>query len=100
MASSLVYHICTRFSWNNQADSKVYIHDSLAIENFIHCSEEHQIKVVLDRYFQGQNNLLRLTIDTAKLVSRLQYDEAQNGDKFPHIYGSINKEAITKINKI
>lgn len=100
MSNLFIYHICTEASWNEQTDASAYIHASLKEENFIHCSEAHQVEGVLNRYFSGQNELCMLTIDTSKLKSPLQYDLAPNGEYFPHIYGSINLSAIIDVKKI
>lgn len=100
MKNSIIYHICTEESWKDQLDSSEYIHESLQTEGFIHCSEDHQVEGVLKRYFHGYNNLIKLTIDTSKIDNNVQYDKAPNGEKFPHIYGTLNKDAVLEINKI
>jgi len=100
MSASLIFHICTEQSWNDQKNSPVYIHSSLESENFIHCSEDHQVQGVLQRYFHGQSDLIILTINSSKVYPKIQYDEAPNGEVYPHIYGPLNKDAITKVRKI
>ena len=95
-----IFHICTKEEWEKKLSSNEYIHPSLKTENFIHNSEEHQIEGVLQRYFKGQNDLLKLTIDPDKLTSRLQYDLATDDEYFPHVYGPINKDAIVKVERI
>ena len=100
MNEPFIFHICTEQSWHDQSDSPIYIHSSLTEENFIHCSEDHQIQGVLQRYFQGQNDLLVLTIDVSKVQPKIQYDKAPNGEFFPHIYGPLNKDSIIKTEKI
>jgi len=100
MNASIIYHICTRESWEAQSENKIYVHDSLEEEDFIHCSESQQVEGVLERYFKDENNLLMLAIESKKLISKLQYDAAPNGEFFPHIYGPINKDAIVAIKKI
>ena len=37
---------------------------SLKTEGFIHCSEEHQVAGVLERYFENKTGLVKLVIDT------------------------------------
>ncbi|CAN5464883.1 hypothetical protein BH10BAC2_BH10BAC2_26280 [soil metagenome] len=50
---------------------------------------------VLQRYFAGKTDLVKLTIDTSKLNVKLQYDFTLSiGEAFPHIYGNINPDAI------
>ena len=71
---------------------------SLDIEGFIHCSTEHQIPGVLERYYKGKTNLVKLIIDTTKLKYKLVYELAPSvNQEFPHIYGPINLDAVIEI---
>ena len=84
-------------------ESSNYIHASLDQEGFIHASRAAQIAGVLDRYYVGVNDLLKLTIDTDLLdaTSTLKEELAESiGEVFPHIYGPINKSSIVSIEKI
>jgi len=90
-------------SWEEQLESPNYIHASLDKEGFIHASRAEQIAGVLDRYYVGVNDLLKLTIDTDLLdaTSTLKEELAESiGEMFPHIYGPINKLSIVSIEKI
>ncbi|MEM9548730.1 MAG: DUF952 domain-containing protein [Bacteroidota bacterium] len=100
MSEAYIYHICTSTFWETQSLSDVYIHDSLDNEGFIHCSHENQLKGVLDRYFQNQQNLIILTLDPSRLIPELKYELAPIGELFPHIFGPINKDAIISTKKI
>jgi uncharacterized protein (DUF952 family) len=75
-----------------------YSHPSLDAEGFIHCSQEHQVAAVLDRYFAGKTDLLKLVIDTDKLTSPFVFDwSPSTQDTFPHIYGTINTGAVIDV---
>jgi uncharacterized protein (DUF952 family) len=92
---AIVYHITRNSQWTEAQAKGTYITDSLAEEGFIHCSQENQIKGVLERYFSGEEHLIRLSIDSSKLDSPLIYDWSPSlEDTFPHIYGPINLEAV------
>ena len=98
-----IYHIVTRCSWEEQAESSNYIHASLMQEGYIHTSKASQVDGVLVRYYAGVNDLLKLTIDVEFLdaTSPLKEEMAESvGEFFPHIYGPINKSAIIAIDKI
>lgn len=97
---NLIYHITTEAEWNKQSDSDHFTHMSLDKEGFIHCSTADQVLGVLGRYFEGQDHLLKLSIDPTLLTAELKYEMATIGEKFPHIYGTINKGAIVKVEKI
>ena len=100
---NIIYHIVTVSSWEEQVELPNYIHTSLDQEGFIHASRATQIAGVLDRYYSGVNDLMKLTIDTDLLdaTSTLKEELAESiGEIFPHVYGPINKSAIVSIEKI
>lgn len=98
---ALIYHVTTNKEWNDAVKNGFYTAPSLQSEGFIHCSEEEQVKGVLERYFSGKTDLVKLTIDTEKLNSILQYDVAPSiQETFPHVYGPINLDAVIEVQKI
>jgi len=95
---ALIYHIAFDADWDITKQNGFYEHPSLKEEGFIHCSQEHQLSGVLERYFTGAKDLVKLVIDTEKLTSKLVYDWSPTvQDTFPHIYGVINLYAVVKI---
>jgi len=97
----VIYHITTAPEWNEAKEKGSYEAPSLKEEGFIHCSEERQIAGVLQRYFAGKNNLVKLSIDTSKLEGKLIYEWSPSiADTFPHIYGPINIGAVIAVDNI
>jgi uncharacterized protein (DUF952 family) len=92
-----IYHIVLPEVWENFKDRDFYEAESLDIEGFIHCSFAEQIEGVLERYYQGVERVLILTIDPDKLSSELVNEPSTNNEVYPHIYGQINREAIVGI---
>jgi uncharacterized protein (DUF952 family) len=96
----IIYHVTTASEWNEAMLKGAYEAPSLKTEGFIHCSQEHQVAGVLERYFQDKSDLVKLTIDTDKLTSKYVFDwSPSTADTFPHIYGPINTEAVTEVTK-
>lgn len=92
---AIIYHIAFVSDWNVAQQKGYYEHPSLKDEGFIHCSQEQQIAGVLERYFDGKTNLVKLVIDTDKLTSKFVFDwSPSTADTFPHIYGPINSDAV------
>ena len=92
-----IYHITTSQEWNNALQTGSYESASLKEEGFIHCSQQEQLAGVLERYFAGKTDLVKLIIDPAKLKSRLIYEWSPSlTQTFPHIYGPINADAVVK----
>lgn len=100
MTVTKLYHVVFAESWSAFDGKPLYAADSLQSEGFIHLSEQHQVAGVLDRYYRNVPDLLLLHIDPAKLTHDLRYDEAANGERFPHVYGPINKDAVVDVEKI
>ena len=97
----IIYHVTIAAEWQTAQEQGFYQAPSLALEGFIHCSEAGQVAGVLQRYFRGKTGLVKLTIDTEKLTSRLQYDLAPSiNEAFPHVYGPINLDAVVAVDAI
>jgi len=90
----IVYHIALPEVWEFYKTKPSYQPESLAAEGFIHCSYEHQLEVVLDRYFSGIERVVILKIDTEKLLSKLVEEPSTGGEVYPHIYGRLNHNAV------
>ena len=94
----IIYHVTTAAEWKSAQEKGFYEAASLKTEGFIHCSEQHQVAGVLERYFKDKNGLVKLVIDTSKLNSRyVQEWSPSTRDTFPHIYGPVNSEAVIDI---
>jgi len=95
----MIFHIATEQQWADTKGQGEYRHKSLETEGFIHCSSRDQLIKTANRYFIDFNSILILHIDEEKLTSRLIHESSTGGELFPHIYGSINLDAISKIVK-
>ena len=97
----IIYHVTTAADWKAAQLKGFYVHSSLAEEGFIHCSQEHQVAGVLERYFAGKTDLVKLVIDTDKLTSKFVFDWSPSlADTFPHVYGTINTSAVVDVNPV
>lgn len=92
---SLIVHLCKRAAWEEHPQQP-YRSQSLDEGGFIHCSKPGQILNVANTFYLGEEDLLLLWIDPARLQAELRW-EAADGDRFPHIYGTINREAVISV---
>lgn len=98
---NIIYHVTSRKEWNDALQNNFYEAPSLKAEGFIHCSKAEQVQGVLERYFKGKTDLVKLVIDTNKLSHKLQFDfSASVNEEFPHVYGVINIDAVIDIVEI
>lgn len=92
-----ILHITTRAAWDQAQQAGAYRGDTLESEGFIHCSTVAQVIRVADARFQGRTDLILLVIDTGRLRPEVRWEAGEPGELFPHIYGSLNLEAILKV---
>ena len=94
----IIYHVTTTSEWKEAKQKGFYETPSLKEEGFIHCSQPEQVPGVLERYFSGKTDLVKLVIDTDKLTSQYIYDWSPSiADTFPHVYGPINVDAVIEV---
>jgi uncharacterized protein (DUF952 family) len=94
----IIYHVAFADEWKEAKQNGSYEPPSLKEEGFIHCSQEHQVAGVLERYFEGKTNLVKLVIDTDKLTSKHIFSWSKStADTFPHVYGPINADAVIDV---
>ena len=96
----MIYHITTQVRWDEWTSQREFAPEAYEKEKFIHCCKADQIQGVLDRYFKGSTHLLLLCLEEQKLTAPLRYEPGTNNELFPHLYGTINKDAIIEIRKI
>lgn len=101
----MIYHITTQGAWQAAQDAGVYRADSLDTQGFIHFSDRGQIVRVANVIYAGQNDLVLLCVDESKLHAPLRREppdpqihaEHDSGELFPHVYGTLNPEAVTAV---
>ena len=103
----MILHITTRSAWEEAQTHGEYSAPSLSVEGFIHCSTLSQILPVAENFYKGQKELVVLVIDPTQLASALHWEAPTErilpppgvpvGEKFPHVYGPINLNAVVKV---
>ena len=58
-------------------------------DGYIHFSGEEQVESTLKKYYANQKNLVLLKVDTLKL-EHLIWEQASDGNMFPHLYSSLD----------
>jgi uncharacterized protein (DUF952 family) len=94
----MIYHVTTKENWAQAITKGFYDTASLASEGFIHNSTAAQVQGVLQRYYEGQTDLVLLHIEEQKLTAELKYELAPSvNELFPHIFGVINIDAVVEV---
>ena len=96
-----IYHVTSKQEWELAKQNGFFEAPSLKIEGFIHCSQAQQVEGVLERYYKGKTDLVKLVIDTTKLIHKLKYELAPSvNQEFPHVFGVINLDAVIDVVEI
>ena len=93
----MIYHITTKQDWEQHSQEYDFVPTDYQREGFIHCCTASQLTGVKERYFKGKTGLVLLHLDDQKLKAELKYEVSTNDEKFPHLYGPINRDAIAKV---
>jgi uncharacterized protein (DUF952 family) len=89
----LIYHIVPRAVWE-AAPPGPYRAESLATEGFIHCSNLDQVLLVANQFFADAPELVVLSVNMGGLGGLVRDEDVGTGERFPHAYGPIPREAI------
>jgi len=81
------------------SDDKTYTHKTLKTQGFIHCSTPSQVAEVANYIYESRDDIFLLIIDEDKVSAEIKYEDAGNGELYPHIYGVLNMDAVSKIIK-
>lgn len=102
----MIFHITSRTAWDEAQKRGDYRAESITTEGFIHCSTLSQVLPVANNFYKGQSGLILLEIEPTLLSAKLKWEPPSGGtpprgvpagDKFPHIYGPINLDAVVKV---
>jgi glutathione S-transferase len=94
-----VYLLALRSRWELDPEQP-YRTDSLAAEGFIHCAFADQVAAAANRFYADATDLLVVTIDPGRLTSPLREEASSSGKLFPHIYGPLNRDAVTAVTSL
>lgn len=101
MNGEYIYHITTLSKWEIALSQGYYEADTLVKEGFMHCSTEDQVAGVLERYYNGQAGLVKLTIQKDQVERPLIFELAGSiNEVFPHIHGTLNLNAVVAVSEI
>jgi uncharacterized protein (DUF952 family) len=89
--TGMIYHMCRAEEWAAAEASGSYAGSSQdRADGFIHFSTAAQIVESARRHRAGQDGLLLLAVDPARLGDRVRWEKSRGGDLFPHVYGAID----------
>jgi len=86
-----IYKICPEALWREAEKTGVFSGAPIDLaDGFIHFSTADQVKETAAKHFAGQDDLLLIAIDAAKLGPELKYEVSRGGALFPHLYAPLD----------
>src|SRR5438046_2954597 len=92
----VIFHIVPRPTWE-AARAGPYRPASLATEGFLHGSNHDQVARVANAYYANEPDLVVLSVDVGRLAAPVRDEDPGSGERFPHVYGPIEREAIIRV---
>lgn len=95
---TVIYHLLPAARWQAQPPGQPYAPPSLAAEGFIHCTAEpERLLAVANAFYRNDPGAhVVLCIRTDAIEAEVRW-ELVEGDRFPHIYGPLNLDAVVEV---
>jgi len=101
MTARLIYHMCKLEEWTIAQSTKIYRGSSQdRKDGFIHFSSGTQVVGSAAKHRAGQENLILIEVDAHKLGELLKWEISRNDESFPHLYGDLSLDAVTRSCKL
>tara|TARA_B100000575_G_C23115760_1_gene644995 strand:- start:1546 stop:1917 length:372 start_codon:yes stop_codon:yes gene_type:complete len=90
MNLEFVFKIIDKTEWQKAKQKGTYGGSTKDIEDgYIHFSEEDQVSETLKKYYPNKENLVLLKVNAFNL-EHLLWEQASNGDMYPHLYAPLD----------
>ena len=89
-----IFKIIDKEEWQKAKQTGTYEGSKKDIEDgYIHFSEQDQVEETLKRHYLKVENLVLLKVNAFKL-EHLLWEQASNGDMYPHLYSPLDIEHV------
>ena len=94
-----IYLLSSQTEYQQALNEGGLVRDSLQSEGFIHASPKSQLNRLANKYYRDKKQPLILFVDKKLISCQVKWEPATGG-LYPHIYGPLNINAVTKVEKI
>ena len=96
MNFKFIYKILSKIEWVVIKDKSEFKGTKKDLEDgYIHFSEEEQVTGTLKKFYKNQNDLILLKVKTINL-DNLVWEQASDGNMFPHLYSSLDLSNVVE----
>jgi len=94
----IIFHIIDKNEVQSIQGLRHYKPVSLENEGFIHCSRINQLVRVAQNHYRHSNGIFIMAVESTQAGNPVIFEDLYNlGEKYPHIYGSIEMTAVKNI---
>ena len=94
MNLEFIFKVIDKEEWQKAKKSKTYGgSDKDKKDGYIHFSDEDQVPETLKKYYPNKENLVLLKVNAFKL-EHLLWEQASNGDMYPHLYSPLDVNTV------
>ena len=94
MNLEFVFKVIEKEEWLKAKEDGIFYGSSKDInDGYIHFSEEDQVEETLKKHFPNKENLVLLRVNAFKL-EHLLWEQASNGDMYPHLYSPLDTSTV------
>jgi uncharacterized protein (DUF952 family) len=92
---SFLYKIMSKQEWETAQAQGIYEGSEVdRRDGFIHLSAVHQVRATAQKHFSGKADSVLITVREESLGPSLKWEASRGGDLFPHIYGTLQLNAM------
>jgi uncharacterized protein (DUF952 family) len=93
-----LYKIVAAAHWQAAVHDGVFRGSAVDLrDGYIHLSAAEQVEETAAKHFAGQDGLLLISVDEARLGGGLKWEPSRGGALFPHFYGELALSSVTKV---
>ena len=101
MQAETIYKICTAAEWLAAEQAGQFKGSKVdLLDGYIHFSTPAQARETARKHFAGQQDLVLVAVDAAKLGDALKWEPSRGGDLFPHLYGPLPVTAARHVSPL
>jgi len=96
-----LYKICAARLWREAERNGVFRGSEADLrDGFIHFSTAAQVTETAAKHFAGQNDLVLVRVDAARLGEGLKWEPSRGSALFPHLYGDLDLSAVIRVDPL
>jgi uncharacterized protein (DUF952 family) len=99
MLEEPIYHISKQGELENARQLGEYTPSEFEADGFIHCSTQEQLLAVANYIFHDAEDMVVLEIDSRLVDAEIRWEEVGR-EKYPHIYGALNLDAVQAVKSL